>query len=409
MRIICNRKPCEDSFFMPAEYGAHEGTLMIYPVRPGSWGKDRSGALESFKRIFIEIIKRENLYLLVNEKYYSEASRLIYGAINEYCDELKLSGDYNKVFERCIDSSDDDELILEDILEERCFILKIDSDDSWARDVGPTFVINKNRDLRGINWKFNAWGGEFDGLYASWDKDDAVAESFCKTLEVDMYDAAPFVLEGGSIHTDGEGTLMVTESCLLSQGRNPSMSKEQIEKTLKEYLGISKVLWLPRGIYNDETNEHVDNVCAFIAPSEVVLAWTDDVNDPQYELSKACLDYLEKETDAKGRKIKVHKLPIPGHPVLVSALDLQNYEFEEGEDMRDEGERLAASYVNFYFINGAALVPQFGDVNAESDKKALEILKKICPDREIIGIPARDILLGGGNIHCITQQIPARK
>jgi len=394
---------------MPAEYDAHEGTLMIYPVRPGSWGKDRSGALESFKRIFIEIIKRENLYLLVNEKYYSEASRLIYGAINEYCDELKLSGDYNKVFERFIDSSDDDELILEDILEERCFILKIDSDDSWARDVGPTFVINKNRDLRGINWKFNAWGGEFDGLYASWDKDDAVAESFCKSLEVDMYDAAPFVLEGGSIHTDGDGTLMVTESCLLSQGRNPSMSKEQIEKTLKEYLGISKVLWLPRGIYNDETNEHVDNVCAFIAPSEVVLAWTDDVNDPQYELSKACLDYLVKETDAKGRKIKVHKLPIPGHPVLVSALDLQNYEFEEGEDMRDEGERLAASYVNFYFINGAALVPQFGDDNAESDKKALEILKKICPDREIIGIPARDILLGGGNIHCITQQIPARK
>lgn len=409
MKIICNRKPCEDSFFMPAEYNAHEGTLMIYPVRPGSWGKDRSGALESFKRIFIEIIKRENLYLLVNEKYYSEASRLIYGAINEYCDELKLSGDYNKVFERFIDSSDDDELILEDILEERCFILKIDSDDSWARDVGPTFVINKNRDLRGINWKFNAWGGEFDGLYASWDKDDAVAESFCKSLEVDMYDAAPFVLEGGSIHTDGDGTLMVTESCLLSQGRNPSMSKEQIEKTLKEYLGISKVLWLPRGIYNDETNEHVDNVCAFIAPSEVVLAWTDDVNDPQYELSKACLDYLVKETDAKGRKIKVHKLPIPGHPVLVSALDLQNYEFEEGEDMRDEGERLAASYVNFYFINGAALVPQFGDDNAESDKKALEILKKICPDREIIGIPARDILLGGGNIHCITQQIPARK
>lgn len=409
MKIICNRKPCEDSFFMPAEYGAHEGTLMIYPVRPGSWGKDRSGALNSFKKIFIEIIKRECLYLLVDEKHLKEAENLIYGAINEYCDGLKLSGKYSEVFETYIGPDGDDELILEDILEERCFILKIDSDDSWARDVGPTFVINKNRDLRGINWKFNAWGGEFDGLYASWDKDDAVAESFCKTLEVDMYDAAPFVLEGGSIHTDGEGTLMVTESCLLSQGRNPSMSKEQIEKTLKEYLGISKVLWLPRGIYNDETNEHVDNVCAFIAPSEVVLAWTDDVNDPQYELSKACLDYLEKETDAKGRKIKVHKLPIPGHPVLVSALDLQNYEFEEGEDMRDEGERLAASYVNFYFINGAALVPQFGGDNVGSDKKALEILKKICPDREIIGIPARDILLGGGNIHCITQQIPARK
>ena len=117
-------------------------------------------------------------------------------------------------------------------------------------------------------------------------------------------------------------------------------------------------------------------------------------------------DYLEKETDAKGRKIKVHKLPIPGHPVQVSALDLQNYEFEEGEDMREVGERLAASYVNFYFVNGAALVPQFGDENAESDKRALDTLKALLPEKEIIGIDARPILLGGGNIHCITQQVP---
>ena len=165
-------------------------------------------------------------------------------------------------------------------------------------------------------------------------------------------------------------------------------------------------MWLPGGIYNDETNEHVDNVCAFIRPGELVLAWTDDESDPQYEMSKADLDYLESATDAKGRKIKVHKLYIPDNPVLVKEKDLANYEFEEGEDMREVGERLAASYVNFYFVNGAALVPQFGDENAESDKRALDTLKALLPEKEIIGIDARPILLGGGNIHCITQQVP---
>jgi agmatine deiminase len=138
----------------------------------------------------------------------------------------------------------------------------------------------------------------------------------------------------------------------------------------------------------------------------VVLAWTDDESDPQYEMSAADLEYLEGETDAKGRKLIAHKLPIPSHPVLVTGKDLENFEFEEGEDTREEGERLAASYVNFYFVNGAALVPQFGGDNTESDKRALEILKELCPDREIIGIDAGSILLGGGNIHCVTQQIP---
>ena len=246
-----------------------------------------------------------------------------------------------------------------------------------------------------------------DGLYASWDKDDKVAVSFCDELLADFYDASPFVLEGGSIHCDGEGTVLVTESCLLSKGRNPLLTCEQIEEKLKSYLGAGKVLWLPRGIYNDETNEHVDNVCAFTAPGEVVLAWTDDKDDPQYELSQSDLEYLESVTDARGRKLKVHKLPIPDHPVLVTDNDLSNYEFEEGEDVREVGERLAASYVNFYFVNGAALVPQFGGENKESDKRALDILKEILPDREVIGIDARPILLGGGNIHCITQQIPA--
>ena len=219
----------------------------------------------------------------------------------------------------------------------------------------------------------------------------------------DYYDASPFVLEGGSIHSDGEGTVIVTESCLLSKGRNPSLSKMQIEDKLKQYLGAEKIIWLPYGIYNDETNEHIDNVCAFTSPSNVVLAWTDDINDPQYEMSKKDLEVLENETDAKGRKISVHKLYIPQNKVVVKEEELAGYVFEEGEDFREAGERLAASYVNFYVANKVVLVPQFDDI---MDEKAVELLNRLFTDRKVIGIYARDIILGGGNIHCITQQIP---
>lgn len=376
--------PINDGFRMPAEFGRHEGTIMIYPTRPGSWGKNRSGALASFGMIFYEILKREDLYLLVpnDPVYYAEAKEFTDLIAKKACAECGGR------------------------LDHAMNIIKIDTDDSWARDVAPIFVTGKDGAKRAVNFGFNAWGGEFDGLYASWDKDNAVPGKFCELCGYEYYDAEPFILEGGSVHTDGEGTLMVTESCLLSKGRNPSLSKKEIEEKLGSYLGISKVLWLPRGIYNDETNEHVDNMCAFVKPGEVVLAWTDNKDDPQYELSKASFDYLSSISDAKGRQIKIHKLPIPDVPVLITEENLANYVFEDGEDERSVGERLAASYVNYYYINGALLVPQFGGENAESDKRALDILKDIHPGRDVIGIPAKDILLGGGNIHCITQQIP---
>ena len=162
------------------------------------------------------------------------------------------------------------------------------------------------------------------------------------------------------------------------------------------------MIWLPRGIYNDETNEHVDNVCAFVAPGEVVLAWTDDESDPQYALSKASLDALEAAADAKGRKITVHKLPLPA-PVTITEEECAGLDLCEGEPTRTPGERLAASYVNFYIANGAVVMPAFGD---PMDSKAQAILQTLFPTRKVIAIPARDILIGGGNIHCITQQIP---
>ena len=366
--VLLSTLPAADGFAMPAEFAPHKATVLIWPVRPGSWGRDPSAAQRAFLDVIREIANGEDVYLLAGAADLAAAKAAAAGI-------------------------------------PRVTVFEIESDDAWARDVGPTFVTN-GKILRGISWKFNAWGGEVDGLYAQWDKDDAVAAALCDRLGVDCYDAGDFVLEGGSIHTDGEGTLLTTEACLLSAGRNPGMTREQIAQKLAGYLGIRKVLWLPRGIYQDETNEHVDNVCAFTAPGEVVLAWTDDQNDPQYPLSKACLDYLENVTDAAGRRLKVRLLPIPDHPICCTAADCAAYDFAPGEDMREPGDRLAGSYANFYIANSVVLVPQFGGENAASDARALDILREAFPGRRVVGIDARAILLGGGNIHCITQQVP---
>lgn len=360
--------PAADGFRMPGEFESHRGCIMIWPKRPGSWNYGAKKAREAFKRVAWAIAESEEVFMLAEPDVEENAREMLAGNPGH-----------------------------------GIHVIRMESDDAWARDVAPTFVVNGEGTVRGIDWEFNAWGGTVDGLYAHWEKDDLVAEKVCGELGYDCYEAHPFVLEGGSIHSDGEGTVLVTEACLLSGGRNPDLTKDEIEKKLCAYLGAKKVIWLERGIYNDETNEHVDNICAFVRPGEVVLGWTDDEKDPQYAMSKSCLDILENKTDAMGRKIKVHKLPIPKTPICVTEEDLGGYEFEDGEDTREAGERLAASYVNFYISNGGVVVPQFGD---EHDKTAVEILGTVFPERKICPIPARDILLGGGNIHCITQQIP---
>ena len=165
------------------------------------------------------------------------------------------------------------------------------------------------------------------------------------------------------------------------------------------------MLWIPRGIYNDETNGHVDNICNFVKPGVVVLAWTDDENDPQYEISKEAYDYLSSVTDAKGRKLEIHKMHVPS-PILITKAESLGVDAIDGTLPRQEGDRLAASYVNYYTGNGFIAVPVFND---PKDKDAVELLQKLYPDRVIEPIYAREILLGGGNIHCITQQLPSGK
>ena len=370
-----------DGFFMPGEFEPHRGCILIWPFRPGSWNYGAEPAREAFRQVIWAIARSEKVWVAAGKDCLDSARRML-------LKEGEAMGQPRQVLERIE-------------------IFEAETDDSWARDVGPTFLKNGEGQVRCVNWEFNAWGGEEDGLYAHWEKDNAFAKAFAAREGYVCYDAAPFVLEGGAIHSDGEGTLLVTEACLLSKGRNPGLTKAEIEEKLKTYLGAVKVIWLPRGIYNDETNEHVDNVCAFLRPGEVVLAWTDNQEDPQYELSMACLRTLEGERDAKGRRIQVHKLPVPDVPICVTEEEVEGFVFEEGEDFREPGERLAASYVNFYFSNGAVVLPVFGGENEESDRRAVQILGELCPERQVIPILARAILSGGGNIHCITQQVPA--
>ena len=367
MRIL-DTMPAADGFRMPAEFELHSGCVLIWPHRRDSWQNGGYAARRAFVQLCTLISGSEKVTVCARADDYDEARRELPHQVR---------------------------------------IVEMSSDDSWARDVAPTFVTNGNT-LRGIDWGFNAWGGLYNGLYFPWDKDNKLARKLCDIMDVDCYNMRGFILEGGSIHTDGQGTILTTEECLLSPGRNPDLSKEQIEQRLFETLGAEKVIWLPRGIFNDETDGHIDNICAFTAPGEVVLAWTDDKDDPQYEISESCLEVLENSTDAKGRRIKVHKLLQPS-PVYVTEEDCLGLDCMDGEPTRVPGDRLAASYVNFYISNSTVIVPQFGD---ENDGAALDTLRELFPTRNVVGLISedallsRDILIGGGNIHCITQQIP---
>ncbi len=360
---ILKTAPAKDGYHMPAEYEKHEGCIMIWPERPDSWQYGAYAARKAFIEVMKTISESEEVTVLCSESQYDNARAQI---------------------------------------PENIRLIVMEADDAWARDTGPTFVVNGNGGRRGIDWGFNAWGGSFDGLYPSFEKDNRLARKLCDVFNADCYDKRGFILEGGSIHVDGEGTAVTTEACLLSKGRNPDMSKTEIEKTLCECLGVTKIIWLPRGIYNDETNEHVDNICAFVKPGEVVLAFTEDENDPQYELSASSLKVLENERDAKGRRLTIHKLPLP-KPVTVTKEECDGLDLCDGQPVRIPGERLAASYVNFYISNKAVVMPAFGDA---MDERAKKILESLFPERSVVSIKARDILIGGGNIHCITQQLP---
>jgi agmatine deiminase len=280
-------------------------------------------------------------------------------------------------------------------------VVELSSNDAWMRDCGPTFVVNGDGDVRLVDWEFNAWGGMYDGLYFPWDKDRMVPRKVAEIEGVDRY-VAPLVMEGGSIHVDGEGTVLTTEECLLSPGRNPELSREQIEDHLRDYLGVEKVLWLAKGIDPEETNGHVDDVACFVKPGVVLAGVTEDEDDWRYELLQDNLRRLQEATDARGRRLEVHTVPMPAI-MEITEEEAAGIDAAEGSIPRQPGDKTAASYINFLACNGGIVLPVFDDPN---DEAAAATLRRLFPDREIVTIPGREIVLGGGNVHCITQQQP---
>ncbi len=355
--------PAADGFRMPGEFEAHSGCWIAWPERPDNWRLGAKPAQAAYAAVAEAISASEPVTMAVSDAQFAHCRSVLSPSVR---------------------------------------VVEMSTDDAWIRDMGPTFLIDGNGGRRGVDWHFNAWGGLEGGLYFPWDRDDRVAE---KVLEIEGCDRyrAPIVLEGGSIHVDGEGTVMATEECLLNHNRNPELSRQQIENTLFEYLGAEKMIWLGEGVYGDETDGHVDNLACFARPGVVLLTWTDDESDPQHAISRDAQDRLQAATDARGRPIEVVRLPSPG-PITISEQEAQGVDAVEGSRPRRPGDRMAASYVNFYPGTSRVVLPLLDE---RYDELAADVLRSCFPDREVAGVPAREILLGGGNIHCITQQVPA--
>jgi agmatine deiminase len=362
MPSLLTTTPRDDGFRMPAEWEPHVGCWMLWPERSDNWRSGAKPAQHAFAAVAAAISEGEPVTVCVSPSQYIIAREMLAPAVR---------------------------------------VVEMTSNDSWIRDCGPSFVVNDSGEVRGIDWKFNAWGGLRGGLYFPWDQDDLVGEKVVELERDDRY-APDFILEGGSIDVDGEGTVLVTEQCLLNPNRNPDKNRTEIEKLLCDYLGVEKILWLQDGVYLDETDGHIDNFCRFVAPGIVVLTWTDDPGDPQYPISAAALKRLESMSDARGRPLEIHKLIQPS-PICITAEEAAGVDHVPGTLPRVAGDRLAASYVNFYIANDVVVMPRFDDTN---DALAKAKLSSLFPSRRIVTVPGREILLGGGNVHCITQQEP---
>ena len=355
--------PAADGYRMPGEFAPHSGCWMAWPERPDNWRLGAKPAQKAYAAVAEAINASEPVTVAVSDAQFEHCRSLLSPSIR---------------------------------------VVEIATDDAWIRDVGPTFVIDDNGGRRGVDWHFNAWGGLDGGLYFPWDRDERVARKVLEIEGADRY-RAPIVLEGGSIHVDGEGTVLATEECLLNPNRNPSLSREQIEQVLFEHLGAEKMIWLGQGVYNDETDGHVDNLACFARPGVVLLTYAEDEADPQHAISRDAHERLQAATDARGRALEVIRLPSPG-PITITEEEAGGVDAVAGSLPRRAGDRLAASYANFYPASTRIVFPLLDE---RYDETAARVLGECFPEREIVGVPAREILLGGGNVHCITQQVPA--
>lgn len=342
--------PRTEQFMMPAEWTRHERTFISWPIQSSMvYPEQYADVCKAYADIIIAIAEFEPVTVIVN-------------AADEQAVKQHIDGAHPFTVD--------------------CLI--VEHNDAWLRDNGPTFVKRIDGKLAGVNWGFNAWGGK----YSPWDLDDAVAPQIIKHVDALQFDA-PLVMEGGSIHVDGEGTLITTEECLLNENRNPELSREQIAHYLKQYVNIDEIIWLKNGLSGDETDGHVDNIACFAAPGKVIIQVCYDESDDNYAITQENLAILRNTIDAKGRKLEI-------------------IEIEQPPAVYYEDSRLTLSYLNFYFVNDGIILPTFGGTAEQTDAKAIEILTNLYPDRRIRTVNGMGVIREGGNVHCTTQQMPAR-
>ncbi|MBP19569.1 MAG: agmatine deiminase [Gammaproteobacteria bacterium] len=259
-------------------------------------------------------------------------------------------------------------------------VISMPIDDSWARDSGPNFLINNKGDLAGSTWTFNAWGSKYD----PYDQDALMGSRILELAGAREFDSR-MIAEGGGITVDGEGTVITTETCFPNQNRNPDWSRSEIEVELRRTLGTEKVIWLPGDVEEKETDGHVDGIAAFIRPGVVLMEINSDETDPHYAVCQENLMAMQGQTDARGRKLQIETI-------------------EEGSYQPDVWSGGCISYINAYIVNNAVIVPGY---NQLGDERAVDTWQKIYPDREVVQVQIEDIGVGGGGVHCITQQQPS--
>ena len=349
---ILKGTPARHSFSFPPEWYPRKGTWISWPRQEGiSFPGKYHEAVEDIAGLIRVLVMLEDVHLNVPNDNYERIVRSF----------LKARG----------------------IPMRRVFFHHIPTNEAWARDHGPAFVLRKRRgktEAAIVDWGFNAWGGK----YPPWDADDNVPTRIAEELKLPVF-YPRIVMEGGAVDFNGAGTVLTTTSCLLNKNRNPGVSKKRIEKYLRDYYGQRHVIWLGEGIEGDDTDGHIDDLARFIDERTIAIGIETNQRDRNYAILQKARRTLDQARDQDGRPFEIVELPMP-RPIAY------------------DGQRVPATYVNFYFANGALLVPTFGQ--RDRDRRALAILQKHLPKRKVIGVDCRKLIWGLGAIHCFTQQQP---
>jgi agmatine deiminase len=341
-----NDTPRSLGYRMPAEWEPHAATWLAWPHKRESW----PGKFEPIPLVYQKLVEAltpfEHINILAGEPLVMEQAQALIGELPNVT------------------------------------LWAIPTDDAWIRDHGPTFLVGPpGQPPALVDWGYNAWGGK----YPPFDLDDVVSQHIGRRQGRRIFEPG-IILEGGAIEVNGRGTLLTTEQCLLNPNRNPQLGKAEVERYLREYVNVTNILWLGRGIEGDDTDGHIDELARFVNETTVVAPLEDDKSDPNYEPLRENFDRLKTMKDERGRSLDIVPLPMP-------------------RPMHHDGQRLPACYCNFYIANGSVIVPQFDD---PADARAIDLLRSLFHGREAIGLPARDLVWGLGAFHCITQQEPAR-